>query len=74
MSQVYFFSLDVPPQQCEELYTGVHRTVTATAHNGLRVQIPIANLRRFVTQMGIKGVFRLITDDNNKIQSFERVQ
>ncbi|WP_111978498.1 DUF2835 family protein [Algibacillus agarilyticus] len=74
MSQTYFFSLDVSIQECEQLYTGLHHTVTATAHNGLRVQLPSANLRKFIKPNGIKGVFCMIVDSHNKIQSFQQVK
>ncbi|MFT6343143.1 MAG: hypothetical protein ACJAWQ_000188 [Paraglaciecola sp.] len=42
-----------------------------TAENGKRIQLPVQNLRPHVRPNGIKGRFRLIIDENNKIKSFE---
>ncbi|NTS76071.1 DUF2835 domain-containing protein [Catenovulum sp. SM1970] len=70
----FFFSLDISVMDCELLYTGQIQNVNAVAHNGLTVRLPAANLRPFVTQIGIKGVFRMLVDENNKIQSFIQVK
>ena len=43
------------------------------AESGESIQIPTKNLRPFVTKAGIKGRFRLLIDENNKLKSFEKI-
>ena len=71
--QTYFFSISVPYLQCEELYQSENNAVVLTADNGVRVQVPSANLRPFVGREGIKGRFRLVVTDNKKVKSFEKI-
>lgn len=71
--QTFYFSLSLDYELCERLYFPQVNTVVVTAENGKRVQLPARNLRPHVSPVGIKGRFRLIVDDNNKIKSFERV-
>jgi hypothetical protein len=42
-----------------------------TAKNGKRIQLPVQNLRLHVIANVIKERFRLIIDENNKIEVFE---
>lgn len=71
--QTFHFSISVNYDFCERLYQPGYNTVVMTADNGKRVQLPVKNLRPFVSPQGISGRFRLIIDDNNKIKSFEKV-
>lgn len=70
---IYFFSLSVPYNVCEKLYHTGNNTVVLTADSGERVQLPTMNLRPFVNRSGLKGRFRLIVDNKNKVRSFEKV-
>ncbi len=72
--QTYYFSLSLEYELCERLYLPTVNTVVVTADNGKRVQLPVKNLRPFVSPIGIKGRFRLIVNQQNKIISFERVK
>ncbi len=69
----YFFSINLSYPDCENLYMPGKNSVLIQAESGHRVQLPVSNLRPFVTRIGIKGRFRLITNDDNKIDSFEKV-
>ncbi|XOV77931.1 MAG: DUF2835 family protein [Aestuariibacter sp.] len=71
--QAYYFQLNVTYQECERLYMPGNNTCLMRAENGARIQVPSKNLRPFVTSLGIKGRFRLITDKNNKLKSFEKI-
>lgn len=55
------------------MYQPGNNTCQIRAESGARVQVPTKNLRPFVTSAGIKGRFRLITDQNNKLKSFEKI-
>ena len=69
----YFFNLNSSPKECEVLYVPGINSVVMTAESGERVQLPCVNLRPHVSHMGIKGRFRMVIDQYQKIQSFERV-
>ena len=69
----YFFSLSVPYDQCENLYITGQNTVILTADSGERIQLPTMNLRPFVDRSGLKGRFKLVIDDKNKVKSFVKV-
>ena len=71
---VYFFSISVPYNQCEALYSPSVPHVVIMSESGTSVQVPTNNLRRFVTAAGVKGRFRMVVSPNNKIKSFERLR
>ena len=69
----YFFTINLTYPECENLYRPGINTVLIRAESGERVQLPTSNLRPFVSRIGIKGRFRLVTNADNKVQSFEKV-
>jgi hypothetical protein len=71
--QTFYFTLSLKYELCEQLYVPGVNTVVMTADNGKRVQLPVTNLRPHVSPIGIKGRFRLMIDENNKVNSFEKV-
>lgn len=73
MLNSYFFRLNISYLECEALYQPGVNTCLIVSEQGAKVQIPTKNLRPFVTNQGIKGRFRLLTDANNKLKSFEKV-
>ncbi len=71
--QTFYFTLSLKYELCEQLYVPGINTVVMTADNGKRIQLPVKNLRSYVSPIGINGRFRLVIDDNNKIKSFEKI-
>ncbi|PKG99618.1 DUF2835 family protein [Paraglaciecola sp. MB-3u-78] len=71
--QTFYFTLSLKYELCVQLYIPGINSVVMKADNGKRIQLPVRNLRPHVSPMGIKGRFRLMIDDNNKIKSFEKV-
>ncbi|SDG94749.1 Protein of unknown function [Vibrio xiamenensis] len=67
----YYFNLNVSYQSFLAHYSGVASAVVVMADNGLRLQIPASRLRPFLTQLGVKGRFRLTTDQQNKFLKLE---
>ncbi len=67
----YYFNLNVSYQSFLAHYSGVASAVVVRADNGLRLQIPASRLRPFLTQLGVKGRFRLTTDQQNKFLKLE---
>lgn len=71
--QTFYFTLSLNYDYCEQLYFPGINTVIVQADNGKRIQLPVKNLRPHVSPIGIKGRFRLMIDENNKIKSFEKM-
>ena len=71
--QTFYFTLSLKYELCERLYVPGINTVVMTADNGKRIQLPTKNLRPHVSPIGIKGRFRLMIDENNKVKSFEKI-
>ncbi|APE05160.1 MULTISPECIES: DUF2835 family protein [Alteromonas] len=71
---VFYFSISVPYTQCEALYSPSVPNVVMVAESGVRVQVPTGRLRQFITSDGVKGRFRMIVNQQNKIKSFERIR
>lgn len=69
----YYFTLKASYDMCEKLYFTGSNAVVLRAESGHTVQIPTVNLRPFVTRSGLNGRFRLIINDKNKVESFEKV-
>ncbi|MFT4995166.1 MAG: hypothetical protein ACI965_002208 [Paraglaciecola sp.] len=71
--QSYYFNLSLAYDLCVALYQPGRNTVVITAEDGKRVQLPVQNLRPFIQRHGLRGRFRLIIDDQNKVKSFEKI-
>ncbi|NCP63080.1 MAG: DUF2835 domain-containing protein [Paraglaciecola sp.] len=71
--RTYYFSLQLSYEQCQQLYYAGNNSAVVADESGIRVQVPTKNLRPFVTVTGIKGRFRLIVNEKNKIVSFEKM-
>ncbi|HAS62433.1 MAG TPA: DUF2835 domain-containing protein [Vibrio sp.] len=67
----YYFSLNIPYQMYVSHYNGTASNIVVMTENGLRLQLPATRFRPFVTQMGLKGRFRLTTDQNSKFVKLE---
>ena len=67
----YYFRLNIPYQTYVAHYTGVASAILVITENGLRLQLPAVRFRPFMNQLGLKGRFRLTTDQNNKFVKLE---
>ncbi|MGR5175181.1 DUF2835 domain-containing protein [Vibrio parahaemolyticus] len=67
----YYFTLNIPYRDYLNYYTGYASSILVFTDQGLKLQLPAAKFRPFVTQLGIKGRFCLITDQNNKFVRLE---
>ena len=54
------------------MYSGAAQNVVARDSEGRRVQFPAASLRPFVTREGVKGVFIIRVDENNRLLDIRR--
>jgi hypothetical protein len=71
--QTFYFTLSLKYDLCERLYVPGINSVIVKDDNGKRIQLPVRNLRPHVSPIGIKGRFRLMIDEDNKIMSFEKI-
>ncbi|OEE39451.1 DUF2835 domain-containing protein [Vibrio ordalii] len=67
----YYFTLNIPYQTYLAHYSGVASSVQVYTDQGLRLQLPASRFRPFLSQIGVKGRFRLTTDQNNKFVKLE---
>ncbi|MGR5237790.1 DUF2835 domain-containing protein [Vibrio alfacsensis] len=67
----YYFSLNISYQAFLSHYSGAASSVHVMTDNGLRLQLAASKLRPFLSQLGIRGHFRLTTDQNNKFLKLE---
>jgi hypothetical protein len=69
--QTYLFSLSISYQDYLDYYAGAATTILVTADSGTRLRLPAAKFRPFLSQLGLRGRFRLTADQNNKFVSLE---
>ena len=69
----YYFSLNISYQRFFEYYSGAAATVMVVTDNGLRLQFPAARFRPHLSQLGIRGRFRLTTDSHNKFKQLDKL-
>ncbi|KLV03776.1 hypothetical protein ABT56_17535 [Photobacterium aquae] len=69
----YTFSIHVTYNDYLNYYSGAASTVLVVTDNGLKLQLPASRLRPYLTQLGIKGRFRLTVNADNKFQQLEKL-
>lgn len=67
----YIFRLSIPYQTFLQHYSGAASNVIVYTEQGLKLQVPASRLRPFVSQIGLKGRFRLTTDQDNRFVKLE---
>ncbi|WP_428772542.1 DUF2835 domain-containing protein [Vibrio sp.] len=67
----YYFRINITYQQFLAHYSGVASTLIIQTECGLKLQIAAVKFRPFLTQLGLKGRYRLSTDQNNKFIQLE---
>lgn len=73
MNKFYYFRVEVSYQAFLSHYSGTASTVMVMTEQGLKLQLPASRFRSFLTQLGVKGRFRLTTDQNNRFLNLEQV-
>ncbi|MCE0492557.1 DUF2835 domain-containing protein [Vibrio salinus] len=69
----YYFSVYISYLEFQRLYTGSASVVVVTTEDGLKLQLPAIKLRPYLSQLGIRGRFRLTADNNNKFIELQPV-
>lgn len=66
-------SLAISAEEFQRLYQGTAKEVLAYSIDGLRIRFPASILRPFVLHTGIKGLFQIDFDDDNRFQAIKRL-
>ncbi len=69
----YTFRLGLSTEQLLALYRGEAQRLSVVSEQGLRIELPVHHLPRFVGHGGIHGRFRLTTDENHRFIDLERL-
>ena len=71
--QRYYFSMHLTVEQCQGYYRGDIRYVVVMADSGQRVQLLFRHFQPFISSIGIRGRFRLTTQENGSFVSLEKI-
>jgi hypothetical protein len=69
----YFFTINVSYQDCLRLYSGNKKHVVIIDEAGVKVSLPIHNIKPFITRVGINGRFHLTLSEHQKIKDFTQI-
>ncbi len=69
----YYFYIDIYYTELQRHYSGHAATIRVNTEEGPKIQFPATYLRPYVTQIGIRGRFKLVLDERNEILSLEQV-
>ena len=69
----YYFSLNISRDEYLRFYQGQAVAVAVTDMHGRNIRFPANALRAHVDHAGIRGRFRLITDEEHRLQRLERI-
>ena len=69
----YFFSLNASYHDCLRLYAGNKKHVVLTDEAGVKISLPIHNIKLFITPLGINGRFHLTLTEQQKIKDFIQI-
>ena len=67
------FTMSLSAQKIHSVYQGRARYILVESDEGLKLQLPAANFRSFVTADGIHGRFRVTIDASNKIRALRKL-
>ena len=73
MSKTYQFSLYLSAAKTESIYQGQIKYIIVETDQGIKLQLPAHNFKPFVNSNGIRGSFRLVTDDQNQLKKIEKI-
>lgn len=73
MMKHYTFSMYISYQAYLDHYSGAASTVLVVTDNGLKLQLPASRFRPFLSQLGIKGRFRVTVNAQSRIEGIEQI-
>ena len=69
----YTFRLNLNTDQVLTIYRGEAHRLSVMSEQGLRIELSVQHLRRFIGHSGIQGRFRLRTVENHRFIDLERL-
>lgn len=72
MNELRFY-LDLSPERYLRYYRGTAKVVSVLSIEGKRLEFPAERLRPFVTHEGVRGLFALQFDANNRFVALRRL-
>lgn len=69
----YFFTINASYQDCLRLYSGNKKHVVIIDEAGVKVSLPIHNIKPFISRVGINGRFHLTLSEHQKIKEFTQI-
>jgi len=66
--KVFYFRVNISYQAFEQLYKMPNTVVKVRDEAGRMIQLPAMRFVPFFSQLGVRGRFELLLDDNNKFQ------
>jgi len=69
----YTFTVNITYQSYLNHYSGAASTVLVVTDNGLKLQLPAARFRPFLSQLGVKGRFRVTVNAQNRLDTLEQI-
>lgn len=73
MSRCYVFSGFISAEKCQQYYRGEVRYAIVTADSGERVQLAFRHFQPYISQLGIRGRFRLTLTENGEFLQLEKI-
>ena len=67
------FSMNLSAEKYQRYYQGSAKAVIVQSDDGRTLSFPINAIQKFITHDGIQGRFEIIFDDDNKLQSLNRL-
>jgi len=64
----FYFRINISYQAFEQLYRTPNTVVKVRDEAGQMIQLPAMRFVPFFSQLGVRGRFQLVLDDNNKFQ------
>lgn len=69
----YFFTLKISREELLDIYKGMYYNVRIHTEGGLVVELDVRHLKKFTTENGIRGRFRLTTSSSDKFIALEKL-
>jgi Protein of unknown function (DUF2835) len=69
----YTFSMNISYQSYLNHYSGAASTVLVVTDSGLKLQLPASRFRPFLSQLGVRGRFRIVVNAQNKFEKIEQI-
>ncbi|MFT6986777.1 MAG: hypothetical protein ACJAT7_002621 [Psychromonas sp.] len=66
--KLFYFRVNISYQSFEQLYKTPNTVVKVRDEAGQMIQLPAMRFVPFFSQLGVRGRFQLVLDDNNKFK------